>query len=92
VTNAGWSSGIRRLAEGMSSFLPITLVGCLVLLVGLKKLYPWAEINNMLIKDDYITIDFKNNKLIQKQINEPVTETIKNEFNAFCAEHLAKTR
>ena len=55
-----------------------------------KKLYPWAEINNMLIKDDYITIDFKNNKLIQKQINEPVTETIKNEFNAFCAEHLAK--
>ena len=55
-----------------------------------KKLYPWAEINNMLIKDDYITIDFKNNKLIQKQINEPVTEAIKNEFNAFCAEHLAK--
>ena len=55
-----------------------------------KKFYPWAEINNMLIKDDYITIDFKNNKLIQKQINEPVTETIKNEFNAFCAEHLAK--
>ena len=55
-----------------------------------KKLYPWAEINNMLIKDDYITIDFKNNKLIQKQINEPVTEAIKNEFNAFCAAHLAK--
>jgi hypothetical protein len=53
-------------------------------------LYPWAEINNMLIKDDYITIDFKNNQLIQKQINEPVTEAIKNEFNAFCAEHLAK--
>jgi hypothetical protein len=43
VTNAGWSSGIRRLAEGMSSFLPITLVGCLVLLVGVKKLYPWAD-------------------------------------------------
>jgi hypothetical protein len=55
-----------------------------------KKLYPWAEINNMLIKDDYITIDFKNNKLIQKQINEPVTEAIQNEFNAFCAEQLAK--
>jgi ribosomal protein S17E len=45
----------------------------------------------MLIKDDYITVDFKNNKLIQKQINEPVTETIKNEFNAFCTTHLAQT-
>jgi hypothetical protein len=54
-----------------------------------KKQFPWAMIQNAIIKDDVITIDFKNNKLIQKDINEPVSETITNEFNAFCAEQIA---
>jgi hypothetical protein len=38
----------------------------------------------MLIKDDYITIDFKNNQLIQKQINEAVSDSVMHEFNSFC--------
>ena len=53
-----------------------------------KKQFPWAMIQNALIKDDVITIDFKNNKLIQKDINEPVTEAITTEFNSFCAEQI----
>lgn len=53
-----------------------------------KKYYPWQAIQNMLIKDDYITIDFKNNHLIQKQINEPVTMAIEQEFNSFCKEQI----
>jgi hypothetical protein len=55
-----------------------------------KKHFPWALIQNAIIKDDIITIDFKNNKLIQKDINEPVTATITSEFNTFCAEQIAK--
>ncbi len=54
-----------------------------------KKQFPWAMIQNAIIKDDVITIDFKNNKLIQKDINEPVSATITQEFNAFCAEQIA---
>ena len=53
-----------------------------------KKYYPWQAIQNMLIKDDYITIDFKNNHLIQKQINEPVTIAIEQEFNSFCKDQI----
>jgi hypothetical protein len=56
-----------------------------------KKFYPWIEIQNAIIKDDVITIDFKNNKLIQKDINESVSESTTKEFNAFCAEQLAKS-
>ncbi len=55
-----------------------------------KKYYPWADIQNVIIKDDIITVDFKNNKLIQKEINEPVTAAITQEFNAFCMEQLSK--
>lgn len=49
-----------------------------------RKYYPWSAIQNMLIKDDFITIDFKNNQLIQKQINESVSEATMEEFNCFC--------
>ncbi len=43
VAKAGWSSSIRRLSEGMTSFLPVMFVGGLVLVAGLKYLYPWAD-------------------------------------------------
>ncbi|PIS09744.1 MAG: molybdopterin oxidoreductase [Bdellovibrio sp. CG10_big_fil_rev_8_21_14_0_10_47_8] len=43
VAKAGWSTSIRRISEGMTSFLPVVLVGSVVLLAGLKKLYPWAN-------------------------------------------------
>jgi hypothetical protein len=43
IAKAGWSSSIRRLSEGMASFIPVMIVGGLVLIFGLKKLYPWAN-------------------------------------------------
>jgi hypothetical protein len=43
ISKAGWSSSIRRQAEAMSSFIPSMVVGSLVLLAGLKHLYPWAD-------------------------------------------------
>jgi hypothetical protein len=55
-----------------------------------KKHYPWTDLQNVLIKDNIITLDFKNNKLIQKEINEPVSMAITQEFNAFCTEQLSK--
>jgi hypothetical protein len=43
VAKVGWSTSIRRISEGMTSFFPVVLIGSLILLVGLKKLYPWAN-------------------------------------------------
>ena len=43
IAKAGWSVTIRRTSESMSSFIPVMVVGSLVLLLGLKKLYPWAD-------------------------------------------------
>ncbi len=43
LSKAGWSASIRRLAESMTSFFPIIIVGSLVLIFGLKYLYPWAR-------------------------------------------------
>lgn len=43
IANAGWSVSIRRLCEGMASFIPVIIVGSLILLLGVNKLYPWAN-------------------------------------------------
>jgi hypothetical protein len=49
-----------------------------------RKVLNWTEINNAVIKDGIITIDQKNNQLIQKEIEGYVTKDIENEFNEFC--------
>lgn len=43
IAGAGWSVSVRRLAESLTSFVPAILIGSLVLLLGLKHLYPWAD-------------------------------------------------
>lgn len=43
VSKAGWSASIRRLAEGMTNFLPVVLVGSFILILGFKKIYAWAD-------------------------------------------------
>lgn len=43
IAKAGWSTSIRRYAESMSSFIPFILIGGLVLLAGMKYLFPWAK-------------------------------------------------
>ena len=52
------------------------------------KSYKWHEINNMLLKDDIITIDFKNNKIYQKETEADVSAGLEKEFNAFCSAKL----
>ena len=53
-----------------------------------KKSYGWSVISNVILKDGLITIDLKDNTLIQKEVDEPVSKEIENEFNAFCKEQL----
>lgn len=41
----------------------------------------WNELNGVLLKDGILTIDFRNDKLIQHEITEMVNEQ---DFNEFC--------
>ncbi len=43
MVKAGWSVTVRRFSEAMSSFIPVMLIGSLVLIAGIKYLYPWAN-------------------------------------------------
>lgn len=56
-----------------------------------KKKLQWSQVNNALIKDGLITIDQKNNKLFQKEIDSGVPLHVEKEFNQFCRQQLGKT-
>jgi len=43
LSKAGWSVSVRRYAEGMTSYIPVMVVTSLILVMGLKYLYPWAD-------------------------------------------------
>ena len=49
-----------------------------------RRVLKWNEISNALIKDGLITIDQKNNKLFQREIEGFVSDDIEKEFNTFC--------
>jgi hypothetical protein len=52
-----------------------------------KRIIQWKELNNVILKDGLLTIDFKNNKIIQQPIKFPNPFNEK-EFNDFCEEQL----
>ena len=47
-----------------------------------KKEYAWNQFSNVVLKDGLLTLDFKNNKLFQGEV-EDETEINEKEFNSF---------
>ena len=61
-----------------------------IILPGLTgaRVIEWIELTNVIKKYDILTIDFKNNKLLQVQVTD--TDDInEDEFNLFCRERLS---
>ncbi len=55
-----------------------------------SKKIEWTTLNNIMLKDGMLTIDFKNNKLIQQPVDEDKTSVKEAEFNDFCRQQLSK--
>jgi hypothetical protein len=56
----------------------------------LQKEMTWDEVNNVILKDGLLTIDFKNNKLFQHIIMNSEEDISEKEFNEFCRQQLNK--
>ena len=54
-----------------------------------KRTIQWDEVSNIIIKDGLITIDKRNNKIYQKEIEGYVTKDVEDEFNEFCRKQIA---
>lgn len=53
-----------------------------------KPFYQWQAFNNIVLKDSILTIDFKNNRLMQLTIDESGIQVDEKYFNEFCASKL----
>ncbi len=50
-----------------------------------KPVHYWTEFNNIILKDEVLTLDFKNNKLLQLNVIEAYKEFDEQNFNTFCS-------
>lgn len=55
-----------------------------------KKHFQWSELNNVVLKDDVLTIDCKNNKVYQHYIQHSEEYANETEFNDFCRKQLLR--
>src|SRR5699024_7238229 len=56
----------------------------------LKRRYQWRDINNVVLRDGLLTIDFENNRLFQKEIDEGEKEASEKEFNIWSMDQLQR--
>jgi hypothetical protein len=55
-----------------------------------KKRFDWWAFNNIILRDGLLTLDFKNNRILQKEVVDDAEEDAdEDEFNAYCRERLA---
>ena len=56
----------------------------------LQKEADWNEVDNVILKDGLLTIDFKSNKLFQQLVLNSDEDINEKEFNEFCKQQLNK--
>ena len=50
--------------------------------------HDWSEFNNIILKDSMLTLDFKNNKLLQLNVITSGDSIDENSFNNFCCKFI----
>jgi len=55
----------------------------------IKREFYWKAFNNVLLKDGMLTLDFKNNRLFQKETVDSISGIEEKEFNDYCQRHLS---
>ena len=53
-----------------------------------EKKIDWNSVSNLILKDGLLTIDMKNNRIIQQYIDDVKTRVNEQEFNEFCKSQL----
>lgn len=54
----------------------------------IRRRYKWTEFSNIILKDDLLTLDFKNNRLLQRETINEEGDAQEDEFNEYCRKQL----
>lgn len=53
-----------------------------------KRKFKWSDFNNIILKDNLLTLDFKTNKVFQRETIDEDGEADEEEFNEYCRRQL----
>jgi hypothetical protein len=53
-----------------------------------EKMFPWADLQNAVVRNDLFTVDFKNNKILQLEIIDDQPASQQEEINGYCQSRL----
>jgi hypothetical protein len=55
-----------------------------------KKRYDWKQFSNIVLKDGLLTLDFTNNRILQREVEDDEDDDAdEDEFNEYCRKQLA---
>ncbi|MBC7903424.1 MAG: hypothetical protein H7Y27_08370 [Gemmatimonadaceae bacterium] len=54
----------------------------------IRRRYSWTEFNNVMLRDDLLTLDFKNNRLFQRETVDEESDVEVDDFNEYCEERM----
>jgi hypothetical protein len=58
-----------------------------------KKRYHWTQFTNIILKDGLLTLDFTNNRLLQREVeDDDESEADEEEFNDYCRRQMANVK
>ncbi|MFM6924640.1 MAG: hypothetical protein ACKOU7_03990 [Ferruginibacter sp.] len=80
---------IVTVVKGKTTTVLITDEGIHLTRVFKTVVFPWTAMENLVLKDNVLTIDFKTNKIIQVEIVENNRMVDETEFNLFCKERIS---
>lgn len=72
----------------ISPGITINSEGIIITKMLSKPVHYWNEFNNIILKDDMLTLDFKNNKLLQLNVVQSDKEVDEESFNNFCSKFI----
>jgi LPXTG-motif cell wall-anchored protein len=78
------------LVQGKKTSVLFSLEGVYITRVFKTFIYSWQEMDNVILKDNLLTIDLRSNKIIQAEIVEGAETVDEKKFNEFCTGQLQK--
>jgi hypothetical protein len=53
-----------------------------------SRVVGWNQLNNVILRNDLLTVDFKNNKILQLEVLDNIPDIKEDEINGFCRSRL----
>lgn len=54
-----------------------------------KRTVQWSQLSNLVLKDGLLTIDYLDNKLFQKEVEDAVDPSMETELNNYCLQRIS---